>query len=197
MKKLLMLTVIMLLLFLVASPNTFANRNSIIPISPGVTGHDFSIGGGFSTTISHVKIHGTYGKKSGLMWAIKIGGFSKSTSDDYYENISSSEANGWGDEIIDLHEYNNVASIGFYTRTIKSRESKSAFFYSTIDLLIGGQVEERYDEFHILGTNGHYYINEQNQYNVGLTAGIIFRGAITFDASVGKNNNGISIGFLF
>lgn len=77
-------------------------------------------------------------------------------SDDFYENISVSKAEGWGDRLIDTDETWLSFNIGM-TKVVLSR----AAVYAAAGLSLHSGYRQYKDEFYILGDNGEYWIEDE------------------------------------
>jgi hypothetical protein len=73
--------------------------------------------------------------------------------DDYYENITSYAAEGWGDELKD----EKVTWLSFNAAITKVLASRVAMYLGA-GYSLKSTYRNYHDEFHILGTNGSYWV---------------------------------------
>ena len=89
--------------------------------------------------------------------------------DDFYDNISVHEAEGWGDSLRD--EQDTWISInGGVTLVLSTRMA----VYGGVGYSGNTFFREYYDEFHILGTNGHYWVEADDKSHVNWLGGAVF-----------------------
>lgn len=117
----------------------------------------------------------------------------KTTGDNYYDNITIGQAEGWGDEL--LQEDKGYMSIN--VGATKMLTSRLAAYIGT-GLTIVSKYRQYYDSTHILGYDGEYWISGgDTEYGINGLGGIIFVLPSDFFIQLGGeiNPSGATLGF--
>jgi hypothetical protein len=89
-------------------------------------------------------------------------------SDDFYDNISVGEAESWGDRLLEEKANWLSVNVGF-TRAISTRQA----LYMGVGYSLHSDYRKYYDEFHILGTNGEYWVEAGDTSHINVLAGFL------------------------
>jgi hypothetical protein len=115
-------------------------------------------------------------------------------SDDFYDNISVGQAESWGDRVLD--EKSNWLSVNVgLTRVISTREA----FYVGVGYSLKSDYRKYYDEFHLLGTNGEYWVDVDDRGQINALAGLLLILGRNWGLQLGGelNPGGVTAGLFF
>jgi hypothetical protein len=118
----------------------------------------------------------------GLFFDFKARG---STGGEYYDNISQSLADSWGDPVTGTSYSGLIISMGPSYSLHRRLIVNLGLGYSALD-----KYQERYDDMHILGENGSYSVmDEQGSMQLNLTASAVLNPWRSLALYVGYDSN--------
>ena len=114
--------------------------------------------------------------------------------DDFYDNISIHQAEGWGDNLTDTEDGWISANLG-----LTAVLSSSLAFYAGVGYTANTDYRNYYDEFHILGTNGSYWVEGDTEESVNVLGGLLVVLGDNWGLQVGGETSpgGVTAGVFF
>ena len=114
--------------------------------------------------------------------------------DDFYDNISVYQAEGWGDRLLDEQDGWISGNLGL-TRVLSS----SVALYAGVGYSANTGYREYYDEFHILGTNGRYWVEAGDTEYFNALGGMLLVLGRNWGLQVGGEMNpaGVTAGLFY
>jgi len=114
--------------------------------------------------------------------------------DDFYDDISVLEAEGWGDSLLGEEDTWLSWDLGV-TRVLSS----STALYVGVGYTMHNDYYNYYDEFHILGTDGNYWVEGDTAEFLNVFGGLMVALGQNWGLQVGADTRpgGVSVGVFF
>ena len=116
-----------------------------------------------------------------------------SKAPDFYKNISQHEAEGWGDQLFDDKTDWISLNLGI-TRSL----SHNTALYLGVGLSMGTTYYQYYDPYHILGTNGDYWVEGEDTNSINGLVGLLIGLGQNWGFEIGAEAqpSGVSLGIF-
>lgn len=139
-----------------------------------------------------LSLYRVYPGKIGWFAEAKIGRTFSWRTSDYYENISISEAEGWGDRLL-----KNDAVHDTYSAGITYVVNRGLFLYSGVGYTASRSYRQYHDDLGILGDNGDYWVDGPNGgSSTNMLVGLIIRAKerTVFHVGYDTSPSGLNLG---